>query len=219
MLTVRSDGPSAADLSAGMAVFQSLITDALTVTPPSNDSLTKRDDYSSALDTVNSIFDTIYGVADGSIPVTEGSLGRRALEDNPLVPFIEGLCKLVRIHCSFQSAQARDVSSQFQFAVDTLNAWAEDPSLFTLDPPSDFTPEDALEVATVLQDIVIAWRTAIDRSTTSESSIAARSSALMAKSILSGIDGHLDKRGITREQLKAGLHALAAAINFVADIL
>jgi hypothetical protein len=117
MLVARSDIPSASEIGSSMAVFQALITDAITPSTPGNVSVSKRDDYTNALDNVNSIFDTIYGVVDGSIAVSEPSLERRLTLDPSQL--IDWLTKLLR---GSGALIKREAPTDFQYVVDTLNA-------------------------------------------------------------------------------------------------
>ena len=202
-------------MGSSIAVFQGLVTGALISSPAANVSLLKRDIYSDALDSVNSIFEDIYGVADGSVSISEGSVERRRLPNFDIKDLI---CKL--LGCQITLAK-REISADVQVVIDTLNGMADGTIEFDLTPAADFTPEDAVELAIRLKDIVVAWRATVDGESTSSVAISARHPAPAADLGLYGVASHMEeKRWLpTRAQVKAGLAVLGAAITALSNAL
>jgi hypothetical protein len=214
MVIAHSDVPSAGDLSSSIAVFQALITDALTLNASGNVPLLKRNDYSEAIGSVNSIFDTIYGLTDGSIPLPETSLERRTIIH---ISEVQRLVCLL-LGCDGSRLLKREVPADVQEVIDTLVALADGTLPFSLSNASDFTLEDAIEFANLLKDIVVMWRTRVDGGVSSGGIISRRDMSLVTESSIYSPAGPLEKR-VSRGTIKMALRVVAAALNGIADAI
>jgi hypothetical protein len=200
-----------------MNIFQALIIDALTIHVPTIQSLMMRDVSSRALNSDNSIFDTIYGVANGSIMATKASLDRRNIpgprSPRDIDPIIRLLCKLFDYKiCPIIRGGA---STEIQMIIGTLNSWANGLPPLVLSDLSDFTQNGAVELAKLLKEIPVIWGVKSESVTTSGSIISTRNAAAS----IYGAPNDLEKRVITKAQVKAALKALARAIDAIADLL
>ncbi|OCT49153.1 hypothetical protein CLCR_05068 [Cladophialophora carrionii] len=256
MLSARSDiEVTVDDMTTAISTFQTLIQEALiptansSITAPAESdttAITKRATSSSTsvtaeLEEINAIFADIQRLADGSVPLppsTSSELASRFLaRRNSVTDTIRTLVDcLGRLLGGTERRKRRAVSEgsddddDLATALATIHGWADGtiplPNEVGSPTAGTFTADDGLEFATLLKDVIVAWRAQFEAGLTGPAAEGTSSAAALAERAPHGqnfsLDSQfhdivLDKRG--RLSLKIALKALAAAIDAFADTL
>ncbi|EXJ56977.1 hypothetical protein A1O7_07321 [Cladophialophora yegresii CBS 114405] len=247
MLSARSDiEVTVGDMTAAISTFQTLIQEALTPTAdntttptaPDTTAVTKRTTSSTTeLDEINAIFADIQRLADGSAPlpspgsseVATRSLARRFSVSDTVRALVDCLGRLLSgTELRKRAVSAGSEVDDLATSLATIHGWADG----TIPLPSEdvsasgsFTVDDGLEFATLLKDVIVAWRAQFEATLPAAEETNTTGAALVERAPHSqgfGLDNQfydsaLDKRG--NLTLKIALKLLAAALDAYADTL